>query len=344
MSTPSSGTEHPGRLADRLAAARRGRFVGRLAELELVRSALLGVEPSFAVLCIRGPGGVGKTALLREYARLAAEAGRPVVRVDGRDVDPSPPGFLRALGQAIGPADEPSSPLARSPPRGLLLIDTYETLTPLDDWLRERFLPQLPVESLVVLAGRTPPRPAWRTDLDWAGLVHLLPLGNLRPEESRTYLAARGIPEAHHAGLLAFTHGHPLALALVADVLSRGESVGAFGPVSEPDVVRILLERLARDVPSAAPWTAQGRRGAALPALLDAPAGSSGRVTGAQPDRHQLLHPVDHPAPAGLELHRHRRAGVPRTALYQYSDAALARGRFRGGGAALRRLRARLAP
>ena len=102
MSKQNAASEQSPRIADRLAAARHGRFVGRMAELELFRSALLAAEPPCVVLHIYGPGGVGKTTLLREYARAAAECGRPVMQLDGRNVDPSPPGFLLALDQTIG--------------------------------------------------------------------------------------------------------------------------------------------------------------------------------------------------------------------------------------------------
>ncbi len=109
----------------------------------------------------------------------------------------------------------------------------------------------MPAQSLVVIAGRHSPAPAWRTDIDWGGLTRLISLRNLRPEESHTYLTVRGIPPEHHPNVLGFTHGHPLALALVADVLSRGDKLAAFNPQSEPDVVRVLLEQLVQDVPSA---------------------------------------------------------------------------------------------
>ncbi len=240
----------PPRLADRLAAARRRRFVGRRAELDLFRSALLAAPPPFAVLHLHGPGGVGKTSLLREYGRIAAEAGRPVISVDGRNVDPSPPGFLRAVRQAIQIDDDAQAITESWASNSVLLIDTYEVLASLDEWLRETFLPQLPAETLVVIAGRNPPAPAWLTDLDWSQLTRSLPILNLRPDESQTFLATRGVPDAQHADVLAFTHGHPLALALIADVLQRGDYLAGFDPKEEPDIVRILLERLVQDVPS----------------------------------------------------------------------------------------------
>ena len=112
------------------------------------------------------------------------------------------------------------------------------------------------------MASRPPPASPWRTDIDWADLTRILPLRDLLPDESQRYLSARGIPGDQHAAILAFTHGHPLALTLVADVLSRDGAPHTLGAVShsahaplfepEPDVVRALLERLTQDAPSAA--------------------------------------------------------------------------------------------
>ncbi|MFN3332056.1 MAG: hypothetical protein ACK47M_06070 [Caldilinea sp.] len=50
--------------------------------------------PDFAVLHIYGPGDMGKTSLLREFARLAAEAWRMPITLDARRLDASPGGFL----------------------------------------------------------------------------------------------------------------------------------------------------------------------------------------------------------------------------------------------------------
>jgi len=237
-------------LAEKLAARRRKRFVGREQEKSLFLSALSAAEPPFVVLHIYGPGGVGKTSLVSELMHLAQEAGVTPIRLDGRDIEASPEGFLLTLRLALG-IETNRSPLEviATYPRSVLFLDTYESLNPLDGWLREQFLPLLPGNTLVVLAGRNPLSGPWRSDPGWRELVYSVSLRNLRPEESREYLSRQGIPQAQHPAVLEFTHGHPLALALVVEVLER-EATYAFRPDAAPDVVRSLLERFVQQVPS----------------------------------------------------------------------------------------------
>ncbi|MDQ4074727.1 MAG: ATP-binding protein, partial [Chloroflexota bacterium] len=121
---------------------------------------------------------------------------------------------------------------------------------PLESWLRRTFLRELPRQSLVVIAGRNPQARVWRADLDWGDLTRVVSLRNLRPEESQAYLTAQGIPDEQHPAVLSFTHGHPLALSLVADLLSQSGKSAVFSPQNEPDVVRVLLERFVQHVPS----------------------------------------------------------------------------------------------
>ena len=65
------------------------------------------------------------------------------------------------------------------------------------------------------MAGREPPSAAWQSDAGWQTLIRVLPLRNLSPDETRSYLNKRGIPEDHHqpspeATLTAF-HWHSVA-------------------------------------------------------------------------------------------------------------------------------------
>jgi DNA-binding winged helix-turn-helix (wHTH) protein len=141
-----------GRIGDRLALARRSRFVGRAAEIEFFRSALLAGNQPFVVLHLNGEGGVGKTTLVGEFARVADELGRRVVRIDARNIEASPTGVLAALSQALGVERVDLPAVIECWPTGaVLFIDTYELLARLDDWLRQTLLPQLPAQSLVVI-------------------------------------------------------------------------------------------------------------------------------------------------------------------------------------------------
>jgi AAA ATPase domain len=238
-----------GTLGDVLMARRRRRFVGRASEIELFRAALDSVEPPFSVLHVHGPPGIGKTRLLDVFAGLAEDGGAGVVRLDGRDLVPSPAAVLEALqGVLEVPEGEGAIVGPSGPGRLVVLLDTYERLAPLDDWVRTRLLPRLPATALTVAAGRMPPGSAWRADPAWRELLRVVSLRNLSPEESRQYLHACGVDRARHDELVELAHGHPLGLSLVADVVARGGEAAA-DPLT-PDLVGTLLRRFVEVVPS----------------------------------------------------------------------------------------------
>ena len=190
--------------ADHLRAARHGYFVGREDERVLFRAILEAEDLPFHVLYIHGPGGVGKTALLREFLHLCEETNTPAHYLDARDVEPTAAAFMRGVQEGAGPAWLDG---ASHEGRFVLMIDTFETLAPLERWLREDFLPPLPAHVLLVLSSRNPLPVAWRADVGMKALVHTLALRNIGPKESRRYLARRGIPEAQHDRIVSFAHG-----------------------------------------------------------------------------------------------------------------------------------------
>jgi hypothetical protein len=226
-------------LAARLRAAKRRAFVGREAELELFRTALAAETPPFTVLYVHGPGGIGKSALLDAFAGLAEDAGLAVARLDARELDRAPEALRAAV---LGPERGDGAP------RRVVLVDAYEALAPLDGWVRDVLLPELPATTVVVLAARDAPAAGWRTDAGWGELFRSVALRNLRPDESRALLERRGVPAARAAEVMGFTYGHPLALTLVADVLAQSEA--GLTPERSLDVVRALVQRFTEGVPS----------------------------------------------------------------------------------------------
>lgn len=241
------------RLADRLASARQNRFVGRSSEIDLFQSALKAAESPYQVLYVYGPGGIGKTSLLREFAARAEKQGFATYYVDGRNLEPTPDSFQRALGAAFGVHSDAdiTAHIGRLSKRFVLFLDTYEVWSALDTWLRDEFLPQLPENGLIVIAGREPLSAGWQSDPGWQMLTRQIALRNLSPDEGREFLERRAVPSEQHRTVLDFTHGFPLALSLVADLFDQRHELN-FQPETAPDIVKILLERFVQKVPGPA--------------------------------------------------------------------------------------------
>ncbi|MDK1472919.1 ATP-binding protein [Streptomyces sp. 549] len=227
---------HAALLQTRLTAARDRAFVGREEELELFRTTLAGGPDSRPVLYLHGPGGIGKSTLLHRFAVEAQRAGRAVVTVDGRALEPTPEAFTAAAAAAL------------TEPEAVLLVDTFERCQGLEGWLVHRFLPRIPLGTTVVVSGRDAPSPRWTADSAWTDLLHTVPLGDLAPHEAALLLRRRGVPERFHDALLCFTGGNPLALSLAAAVAVReGAASADWAPTQ--DVVSTLLCQLVGDLP-----------------------------------------------------------------------------------------------
>ncbi|GIM91171.1 AAA family ATPase [Paractinoplanes toevensis] len=225
----------PTRVADLLDHARAESFAGRDAELRAFGDALNG-RSGRRVLFLYGPGGIGKSSTLQQFRLRARAGGRTVKSIDGSEIDAAPDAFLAALGPAQA---------------GLvLLVDGYEHLGPLDGWLRHTFLPGLGATDLVVLAGREPPQPPWRTDPGWRRLAGILHLDALDPDDSADLLARAGVPPGLREGLVELGRGHPLAMALLADAATAGTVPRTLADV--PDLITALLECLVREPPTEA--------------------------------------------------------------------------------------------
>ncbi|MSP11320.1 MAG: ATP-binding protein [Chloroflexi bacterium] len=240
-------------LVSRLEALRRAMFVGRQVYKDQFQEALLAPPGMLPCTCFRiiGSGGIGKTSLLQEYRHMCQEATIPAYMLDAHHFDPTTQAFTYALGRVMQVSD-PLAALQARQSRQVLLLDTCELLTPLESWLREDFFPALPDEILIVMAGREDLPESWRSDPAWQAISREIFLGNFSESESRAYLTRRHIPAEQHKAVLEFTHGHPLALSLVAETIIQRQELAFEGGAPPPDVVRVLLQRLVEVVPSPA--------------------------------------------------------------------------------------------
>lgn len=230
------------------AAARRREWVGREAEWKaFCEEALAAPEWPFQVWMVTGPPGIGKTSLLRQYAQCCRDAGVFVFEVDARALDPRLVPFL----QTVQPLLIEALNGASGSRRAVLLIDHYEQLKPIDPWLRGTFFPRLPRAVLLLLASRDPPARLWPEDPTWSGLLRTVALGGLDQEEAWDYLDRRGVPMAQRASIVAFAHGHPLALRLAADwALQHPDR--PFHPDAAPEVVQALRQQFLPEIPGPA--------------------------------------------------------------------------------------------
>ena len=86
-------------LGKRLERERVRRFVGRAEQLDLFTTWL--TDGSFSLLWVYGPGGIGKSTLLRAFAQAAGNPGYLLARVDGARVMPTTEGIRAAVWDSL---------------------------------------------------------------------------------------------------------------------------------------------------------------------------------------------------------------------------------------------------
>ena len=237
------------RIQDLVDERARADFIGRSDDLALLLRSLDDDAPP--VWHVHGVAGIGKTRLLDAFAAAATSRGATTVRLDCRDVEPTPRAFLSELGAAIGQeltsVEDAADQLAQCDGRVVLLLDTYEVFRLLDTWLRQTFVPALAAQTRVVTAGREPLPAAWAIEPGWAGLTRSLALGPLRDDAAVELLVHGGVAPDAAKRINRITRGHPLALQLAS--VAAAEYPGALPEgAALPRVVEALASLYLADI------------------------------------------------------------------------------------------------
>ena len=227
-----------GRLADVARRLDAECFVGRSATLQRFEDVLAaedrtatGMTPR--IVHVSGPGGIGKSALLREFARRAAAAGRPVIELLGGDIG-ADPATLRDT-------------FSTAPEHAVVLVDDVEQLAALHVLLRDT-VGELPASVVVVLAGRPAPGPEWH-ERGYDLISTSVALQPLDADAAREMLRLRAVEDpGEQDELLRWAAGYPLALAVAATVHSRDATTVDGRPVDHhANLADALLARLGGD-------------------------------------------------------------------------------------------------
>ena len=245
-------------VADRLKSARRRRFVGRAAELELFLAALAASEPPFSVLWVHGPAGLARP---RCWARSPTRRPTPasaVVSLDLRAIEPVAAGVHGRARRARSGARRGVSAGGARRPRACGAAAGH---------LRGRGRPRGLAAGAVrpgaagVRAdrggGQGAPGEAWRRDPGWGDLLRVVSLRNLGPDDARAFLRGAGVAEEQQGWMLELSHGHPLRIvaaggrALAAAARRSGAAGVGRGARRGGAAGRELPRRGAEPAPSA---------------------------------------------------------------------------------------------
>ena len=133
-----------------------------------------------------------------------------------------------------------------------LIIDTYEEMEGIDDWMQRTLAPALPEGMKVVVLGRNA---LPKINFDWGEYgqaLQVMELSELAEPEAKAYLKHHGLQDtAALSEIYRFTGGYPLLLVLIVHLAREAggwNEIGALESAADRDhVATKLLKRILRE-------------------------------------------------------------------------------------------------
>lgn len=238
-------------------------LVGRQREITAFLQQFNDSSRSKKIINVYGTAGIGKSTLLDEFDKLARAHGGITITIDSEGFVKTPEAFCRHILDSLDRPDGSPSDSARLPvacvsslneaasgQRVVLLIDAYEHLEALDQWLRDFLLKKLHPNVLIVIAGRYALSEVWSLSPGWRQLIEKLPLADLDYESVARFAEYTHIfDRSTIQRIWRHSKGHPLTMSLLTLILGQSASGEAPLYADDHETLAFIVSQWLREVP-----------------------------------------------------------------------------------------------
>lgn len=132
--------------------------------------------------------GSDKQTVVNKFTAAAREAAATVIRIDGRNVEPTPSGLMAYLCSQTSKTTDKLDLLAKHisglADRVVLVFENYEVLRLADFWIRSELIPSLDANVRIIFSSREPPAVGWINSAIWQQHFTKITLPTDNPEDS----------------------------------------------------------------------------------------------------------------------------------------------------------------